>query len=235
MAQAHGHNSYVPGYKASHVSHHEWRTAENSAAYLLPTLQSMTRDNPELTLLDVGAGSGTISASLAKYMPQGQVTVTDISEDILRRAEDFARQAGVSNIRFQTASIYELPFPDASFDVVHASMVLCHLDSPVDALKEMIRVARPGGVVANRESDLRVWSWWPELPGLAKSHQLQLETHRLAGGSVDGGTKLVSWALKAGVRREQVTATMGTWCYSTPEERQVWGELGLRFTTEGEV
>ena len=190
----------------------------------------MVQANPNITLLDVGAGSGTISASLAKYMPQGRLTVTDLSEDILKRAADCTRKADVSNIKFQPASIYELPFPDESFDIVHASMVLCHLDAPVDALKEMIRVTKKGGIVANRESDLRAWSWWPQLPGLAKSHHLQLETHRLAGGSIDGGAKMVSWALQAGVNREQITASMGTWCYSTPEERQIWGKYSPDFS-----
>lgn len=140
MAQSQSHNTYLPGYAASNVKHHEWRTAENSAMYLMTPLQSMAKGNPKLTLLDVGAGSGTISASLAKYMPHGHVTATDLSEKILERAADHAKEVGVSNISFQPASVYELPFPDNSFNVVHAHQMLCHLDSPVEALKEMIRV-----------------------------------------------------------------------------------------------
>lgn len=228
MAQPTSHNAYLPGYAANQIQHHEWRTAENSAAYLLPSLKDLSTTNPIPTLLDVGAGSGTISASLAKYLPQGgQVLATDLSPEILERARSHATQAGVTNIRFQQASVYALPFADASFDVVHASMVLCHLDAPVQALAEMLRVAKPGGLVADRESDLRMWSYHPQLPGIDKSLKLLRATHEAAGGSVDGGARLVSWAMKAGARREQITASFGTWCYSTPEERRVWGEFSI--------
>ena len=105
MAQAADHKAYCPGYAPTTVTHHEWRTAENSAMHLIPTLQLMAKDNPKLTLLDVGAGSGTISASLAKYMPEGHITATDLSEDILERAAEYAKSVGVSNISFQPANV----------------------------------------------------------------------------------------------------------------------------------
>ena len=79
------HNQYLPGYKASQVIHHEWRTAENSAAYIIPKLVSLREQNPQLSFLDVGAGSGTISVGLAKYIPEGKVTATDLSDVILER------------------------------------------------------------------------------------------------------------------------------------------------------
>ncbi|KAK5747512.1 hypothetical protein LTR17_000153 [Elasticomyces elasticus] len=221
MAQAH--NAYMPGYAAPQVKHHEWRTAENSAAYLLPTLQATAKASPDLKLLDVGAGSGTISASLAKYMPSGTVTATDISDDILERAEEYAKEEGVYNISFQSADIYKLPFEDNTFDIVHASMVLSHLDAPVQAYQEMLRVVKPGGIVANRESDLRMWSYYPESAGIKQFHDVLLATTIEAGGSISAGAHLVTWAMQAGAKREQMTATMGTWMYSTPDERRMWG------------
>ncbi|KAK3643064.1 hypothetical protein LTR56_010438 [Elasticomyces elasticus] len=221
MAQAH--NAYMPGYAAPQVKHHEWRTAENSAAYLLPILQTTVKANPDLKLLDVGAGSGTISASLAKYIPCGAVTATDISDDILERAGEHAKEQGVTNITFQSANIYKLPFEDNTFDIVHASMVLSHLDSPVQAYKEMLRVVKPGGIVANRESDLRMWSFFPESAGIKQFHDVLLATTIEAGGNISAGAHLMTWAMQAGAKREQITATMGTWMYSTPEERRMWG------------
>lgn len=224
MAQEQGHNAYMPGYAKLQVQHHEWRTAENSAAYLIPTLKETAQSNPHLKLLDVGAGSGTISASLAKYMPQGQVTATDISDDILASAASHAQDKGVTNISFGKADIYALPFPDASFDIVHASMVLSHLDAPAQAYQEMLRVTKPGGVVANRESDLRMCSYYPETAAMVKFHQLLLKTMDAAGGQNSAGPRLVHWALEAGAKREQITPSFGTWTYSSPEERQMWGK-----------
>ncbi len=130
-------------------------TAENCSTYLLPTLASKASSTPNLTLLDVGAGSGTITASLAKYMPAGHITAIDISPEILLSAASHASSVGVANITFQTESVYSLPFPDSTFDIVHAHQILCHLDSPVEALTELLRVTKPdGGVVAVRETDM---------------------------------------------------------------------------------
>ncbi|KAK1077943.1 hypothetical protein LTR33_007659 [Friedmanniomyces endolithicus] len=219
------HNSYLPLYTPPQVAHHEWRTAANSAAYLLPPLSALATSTPSLKLLDVGCGSGTISTSLAALIPSGSVTATDISPAILARAADLAAQAGVSNIVFQEADIYALPFADGTFDVVHASMVLSHLSDPVGAYREMLRVAKPnGGLVANRESDLRMWSYYPALPGLRRAHEVLLATTREGGGNVDAGAKLVAWAMQAGVGRERIEVSMGTWMYSSVMERRMWGD-----------
>ncbi|RTE80412.1 hypothetical protein BHE90_005114 [Fusarium euwallaceae] len=222
MAASSGHNKYGPGY--GQVRHHEWRTAENSSSHLLPKLQSMAKDNPKLKLLDVGAGSGTISTSLARYIPDGHVTATDISDEILVRAREYADSQGVTNIEFKRADVFELPFSDSTFDVTHAHQVLCHLDTPTEAIQEMIRVTKPGGVVSLRESDMHMWCFWPEIPGLLKFHENQIRVLVANGGQDKGGRQLVSWALKAGVARQDITASFGTWCYSDPEDRRVWAE-----------
>ena len=226
MAQSKQHNSYLAGY--NEVKHHGLRTAENCSGYLIPTLQSMAKGNPGLTLLDVGAGSGTITASLAKYMPEGQATGVDISEEILTSAAEHAQEVGVTNVKFQTANVYELPFPDETFDVVHTHQMLCHLDTPVDALEELLRVTKTGGVVAVRETDMRTWSFWPMLPALNEFHKVQLATHEAAGGTNVAGPQLISWAMRAGAKREQVTMTQGCWCYSTPVEKEIWGMLYMQ-------
>jgi ubiquinone/menaquinone biosynthesis C-methylase UbiE len=102
----------------------ESRTATNSAAYLLPTLQAMKENNPKLTLLDVGAGSGSMSAEFAQLVgPEGHVTAVDINPGIMPRAKAVAEQWGVSNISFQTADAYKLPFDDGKFDIVHCHQV----------------------------------------------------------------------------------------------------------------
>lgn len=207
--------------------HHEIRTAENSAAYLLPALAKLHSVTPKLKLLDVGAGSGSISATLAKaILPDGHVIATDIKADILLRAKAVADTAGVSNIEYQQANVLErLPFEDATFDITHCHQVLVHLPRPADALREMLRVTKPGGIVAAREGDLETECVWPELPGLAKFNSFTASAIRMAGGSPKGGRQLLSWALAAGARRDQVTAGLGTWCFSEAEESRIWGRL----------
>lgn len=223
------HNTYLPGY--AEVGHHEWRTAENSTPYLLPTLQHLSSNNPNLTLLDVGAGSGTITASLAKYIPPtGRITAVDLSPEIIARASEHAQTipGAAEKITFQApVSVYSLTdtFGENAFDVVHAHQVLCHLDSPVEALKEMLRVVKPGGVVAVREIDMRTWSMYPDTEVMRRWIRVQFASHEAAGGSNMAGPSLVAWAMKAGAKRGEIEASMGTWLYSTEEERRVWGEF----------
>lgn len=230
-----GHNTYTPGYKPTHTTHHEWRTAENSAAYLLPYIAKLVEGDPNIKLLDVGAGSGTISASLAKYLPSGQVVATDLSEEILGRAKTFAETSGVKNIAFKQASVYELPFPAASFDVTHASQVLCHLDRPDKALAEMVRVTKPGGVVGVRESDLRTICSWPDIKEVRDAYELMAAAMDQAGGSGMGGRRLISWALAAGVSRDSITQTYGTWTFSEPSDRRMWASAMIERFKTGEI
>jgi ubiquinone/menaquinone biosynthesis C-methylase UbiE len=130
------------------------------------------------------------------------------------------------HITFRTASVYDLSttFGSQAFDVVHASQMLCHLDSPVEALTEMLKVVKPGGVLVLREIDMRVWSCYPDTETMRAWHRVQLATHEAAGGSNAAGPSLVAWAMKAGAKREDIEASMGAWMYSTVEERRVWGE-----------
>ncbi|QIW96644.1 hypothetical protein AMS68_002162 [Peltaster fructicola] len=233
MTEQTDHRSYQPGY--GQVSHHEWRTAENSAAYLLPVLQEQVALKPQLKLLDIGAGSGTITASLSKYMSSGQITAVDLSDEILDKAKRYALKADAGNIVFKKGSVFTLveTFGEHSFDIVHTSMMLCHLDDPVAALKQMLRVCKPGGIVAARESDLRMMDFYPETPGIKAWHNLMLKTHLKTGGSIEGGARLLSWAMHAGVKREQATIAMGTWCYATPQERRMWSDALISRLTNG--
>ena len=101
--------SEKPGHPPAQAILHELRTAENSAAHLLPKLQSMKASNPHLTLLDVGAGSGTISVSFAKLLPDGHVTGVDVNPNILPRARAVAEMAGVEKHRVSAGQCLQAP------------------------------------------------------------------------------------------------------------------------------
>src|ERR1700742_5154252 len=204
-----------PGHPPPQTTLHEVRTAENSAAYLLPKLQSMKESNPHLKLLDVGAGSGTISVSFAKLIPDGHVTGIDLNPNILPRAQAIAEMAGVKNIEFQQGSIYKLPFADETFDITFCHQVLIHIGNPWDALREMLRVTKRGGVVAAREGDYETECLWPDLPALRKFHELMAGRMRTGGGTPTAGRQLLSWALKAGAPRDQIALTYSASSYRT--------------------
>ncbi|BAU87157.1 ubiE family methyltransferase [Streptomyces laurentii] len=215
---------YTHGHHESVLRSHRWRTAENSAAYLLPELK------PGLTVLDVGCGPGTISADLAaRVAPGGRVVAVDSAPDVVDAARAVAAERGLDNVEFAVADVHALDFADDSFDVVHAHQVLQHVGDPVQALRELRRVCRPGGVVAVRDSDYDAFTWFPSAPGLDRWLELYRRVARSNGGEPDAGRRLVSWARAAGFT--DVTASAGTWCFAAPEERAWWSGMWADRTT----
>ncbi|MEU3632733.1 methyltransferase domain-containing protein [Streptomyces fradiae] len=214
---------YTHGHHASVLRSHLWRTAENSAAYLLGALR------PGLDLLDVGCGPGTITADLAARVAPGRVTGVDTSAEVLERARAVAAERRVGNAVFAVADVRALGFPDDSFDVVHAHQVLQHVGDPVGALREMRRVCRPGGLVAVRESDFAAFAWYPRVPALAEWLELYRRVARANGGEPDAGRRLLSWARSAGFT--DITPGASAWCFATPEERSWWSGLWAERTT----
>ncbi|MGH8793410.1 MAG: methyltransferase domain-containing protein [Stackebrandtia sp.] len=207
--------SYTHGHHASVLRSHKWRTAQNSAAYLLPHLK------PGMSLLDVGCGPGAITADLARRLAPGRVTAIDAAEDVLAEARTAA--SSVPNVEFAAADVRALDFDDNAFDVVHAHQVLQHLDDPVRALREMRRVCRPGGIVAARDSDYAAMYWHPDSPELEEWRRLYRRIAVDNGGQPDAGRRLLSWARAAGF--SDVTTTATTWCFATPPDRSWWSQM----------
>ncbi|KAF9971917.1 hypothetical protein BGZ73_005027 [Actinomortierella ambigua] len=209
-------NVYTADHTSGVLRTHGWRTVDNSAAYLIPHLK------PNMSILDVGCGPGSITVDLAKRVPQGHVLGIEYTPEPFATARAIAAEQGVTNIDFQVGDIHALDFPDNTFDVVHVHQVLQHVADPIQALREMRRVVKPGGgIIAVRETILP--KWYPELPGLAKFWKVQGSMARLKGGNPHCGMYLHVWAQKAGFERSQITCSTATWCFSTPKERAYWG------------
>ncbi|MFE9407757.1 class I SAM-dependent methyltransferase [Streptomyces sp. NPDC006704] len=208
---------YTHGHHESVLRSHTWRTAANSAAYLIGELK------PHMRILDIGCGPGTISADLAALVPDGHVTAVDHAPGIVEQARAYAAERGQENMSFAVADVHALDFPDDTFCVVHAHQVLQHVGDPVRALREMRRVTKPGGIIAVRDSDYKAFAWYPELPALDSWLDLYHRVARANGGEPDAGRRLKSWALAAGC--VDVRASASTWCFATAEERAWWGGL----------
>jgi SAM-dependent methyltransferase len=211
---------YTHGHHESVLRSHRWRTAENSAAYLLPHLR------PGMNLLDVGCGPGTITSDLAALIEPGRLVAVETSGDALELAKAEARSRGQSNIEFVQADVHELEFGDATFDVVHAHQVLQHVADPVGALREMRRVCKPGGsggLVAARDSDYAAFCWFPASDALDRWLALYRAVAKANGGEPDAGRRLLSWANEAGFTEVEASST--TWCFATAADRAWWGGL----------
>jgi SAM-dependent methyltransferase len=209
--------TYTHGHHESVLRSHRWRTAENSAGYLLPHLSSGA------TVLDVGCGPGTITADLATLVTPARVTALEVTDAALDLARAEIGRRGLVNVDFRVGDVHALDFADDTFDVVHAHQVLQHVADPVAALREMRRVTRPGGVVAVRDSDYAAFTWWPQLPQLDEWLALYEKVARGNGGEPDAGRRLLAWAHAAGFT--DVTATSSTWCFADQIDRDWWGGM----------
>jgi SAM-dependent methyltransferase len=218
---------YIHGHHESVLRSHQWRTAENSAAYLLPFLA------PGARLLDIGCGPGTITVDLAERVAPGTVVGIDRAEDVLAVARASAAERGLHNVTFAVGDAYRLQFPDDSVDVVHAHQVLQHLTDPVAALTEMRRVGRPGGVVAVRDADYAATTWYPADPRLDRWLELLGLVGRASGAEPDAGRRLLSWAHAAGLH--DVSASASVWCFADDVDRRWWGGLWADRMTESDL
>lgn len=205
--------TYPHGHHASVLRSHGWRTAENSAAYLLPHLR------PDLRLLDVGTGPGSITVDLAHRLPDGVVTGIDNAAAAVEATQALADREGVV-VHAAVGDVYALDLPDGSFDVVHAHQVLQHLADPVAALAEMRRVCRPGGLVAARDADYAAMTWFPASPGLDRWLELYRSLARSGGGEPDAGRRLRSWAVAAGFA--EITSSASAWCFAAAADLAWW-------------
>ncbi|WP_193607756.1 methyltransferase domain-containing protein [Nocardioides lijunqiniae] len=208
---------YTHGHVDAVLRSHRWRTAENSAGYLLPHVQD------DSLVLDVGCGPGSITLDLARLAHAGSVVGIDRSETVIAEARAAAEQAGVGNVELAVGDVYALDHEAAAFDVVHAHQVLQHLSDPVAALREMGRVCRPGGLVAVRDSDYSAFTWHPAVPELSEWLDLYRDVARGNDAEPDAGRRLKGWALEADL--EVVSSSAGVWCFSEPDDVAWWGGL----------
>jgi len=207
---------YSHGHHDSVLRSHRWRTADNSAAYLLRLLRSTDR------VLDVGVGPGTITIDLAGRVAAGSVVGIDNAAAAIAATREAADGQGVSNLTLAVGDVYHLDFPDGHFDVVHAHQVLQHLSDPVAALREMKRVCADGGVVAARDADYAAMTWYPESPALTRWLDLYHQVARGNSGEPDAGRRLLSWAQGAGFG--SITATASAWCFGDEQDLAWWSD-----------
>ncbi len=112
--------------------------------------------HPEMTVADVGAGTGFMTAGLAPLVKR--VHVLDGSGAML----DVARKnlAQFTNLEFHLADGLSLPLPDDSLDAVFANMYLHHCPDPLAAIREMVRILRPGGRLVITDLDTHTHEWF---------------------------------------------------------------------------
>lgn len=233
MAQTNLPSYYARGHSDYTIATHLRRRAEVDAAFLVPHIKTTDR------ILDVGCGPGTITTSLAKYASQGTTVGVDISADVLQKAKVLAAEANVptegpGSVVFEEGNVVDgLAYPDDTFDIVFSSQVLGHLpspDVPLQALAEMRRVLKPGGILATRDGAAH--HFYPRSLDLDRLWgENQLKASRKGAPETDTtATMMPALLRKAGFDADggKVRVGAGTSVVSEPEarKRMLWRATG---------
>jgi SAM-dependent methyltransferase len=191
------------------------RGATEYADFVLPLIGA--RDG----VLDVGCGPGSITLGLAAVAHQ--VIGVDPEDAEFPRALAYASEHGIENVEFREGTIYQLEFPDASFDVCTLFSMMETLDDPLAGLAEVRRVLKPGGLIGASSIEYGgLILHGPDEPLLRRFYQLRLQIWDAHGDvHYHRGRELRGLLLAAGF--EDVEAFTKYLSYGTEERVRTFG------------
>lgn len=204
--------SYVHGYDAR-----ENIRLQDQASTLVELLHSDTSYPPGSSILEAGCGVGAQTVTLARNSPNAFITSVDISDASITEAKEKVLAAGLTNVEFQQADIFNLEFGPESFDHIFVCFVLEHLSRPLDALNSLKVILKPGGTITAIEGDHGSAFFYPDSLSARKAIQCQVELQKRAGGNAMVGRELYPLLQQAGFHSIRVSPRMVYVDSSRPE------------------
>lgn len=153
-------------------------------------LHEGTRYPPGAMVLEAGCGVGAQTIILARNSPHAHFISIDISPESLARAENLLQSEGLTNVAFRQTDIGDLPFDADTFDHIFVCFTLEHLKDPVAALRNLMRVLKPGGTITAIEGDHGTAIFYPETPAAHHVIDCLVTLQREAGGNALIGREL---------------------------------------------
>jgi len=193
-------HEYVHGY-----SGREYRRLRDQSQTLAELLHHDTFYPAGSRVLEAGCGVGAQTLILAKNSPGARFTSVDVSPASVKAARAAVRRAGFSNVTFQPANIFKLPFPNSSFDHVFVCFLLEHLPEPVRVLRCLKTVLRPGGTLTVIEGDHGSTFFHPQSDAAWKTIRCLIDLQAQGGGDALIGRRLFPLLRSAGFSKVKVS------------------------------
>jgi len=184
---------------------------------LVELLHSDTSYAAGSRVLEAGCGVGAQTVTLARNSPKALITSVDISEASVSEARRKIAEAGLTNVQFQQADIFNLPPGLGSFDHIFVCFVLEHLSRPVEVLHTLKSHLREGGTITVIEGDHGSTYFYPDSRAAHEAIQCQVELQRRAGGNAMIGRELYPLLHSAGYSSIRVSPRMVYVDSSKPE------------------
>jgi SAM-dependent methyltransferase len=156
-------------------------------------------------VLEAGCGIGAQTVILARNSPAAHLTSIDRSTESLALAKAAVAREGFTHVRFQAADIFNLPYPESSFDHVFVCFVLEHLERPHEALLRLQHVLKPGGTLTVIEGDHGSAFFHPHSATAWKTIQCLVDLQARLGGDALIGRRLFPLLRGAGLREVGVS------------------------------
>ena len=198
-----GPDYYVHGY-----SSWEEKRLTDQAATLVDLFHSDSHYGKGEVVLEAGCGVGAQTVTLAAKNPDTRFVSVDACEQSLKQAEQRAWEAGLSNVEFRLADIFNLPFEADSFDHVFLCFVLEHLPNPDEALRRLMTVLKPGGSIVAIEGDHGSTCFHPRNEAADRVIDCLVEMQAQGGGDALIGRRLFPLFTDVGLESVHVSPRM---------------------------
>ena len=220
--------AYVHGY-----DHRENMRLQDQASTLVELLHSDTFYPAGSRVLEAGCGVGAQTVTLASNSPNALITSVDISGLSVAEAGRRVANAGITNVQFEQADIFNLPFEPDSFDHIFVCFVLEHLSRPGEALSVLKNHLRKGGTITVIEGDHGSVYFYPDSEAAHQAIQCQVELQRRAGGNAMIGRELYPLLRQAGFNSVSVSPRMVYVDASKPDLVEGFTKKTFTAMTEG--
>ncbi|MBA4391707.1 MAG: SAM-dependent methyltransferase [Syntrophus sp. (in: bacteria)] len=195
--------NYVHGY----TEKESCRLADQ-AKTLAELLNHDTRYPAGSRILEAGCGIGAQTVILTKNSPDAHFHAIDISQDSIDHAQKAVMAENITNVTFQGADIFDLPFQEGDFDHIFVCFVLEHLSKPLDALMYLNKVLKKGGTITVIEGDHGSFYCYPESKEAMQTVRCLIDIQAGLKGNSLIGRQLYPLINQAGFRAASVSPRM---------------------------